>query len=94
MTTDRIEIDSVAEHEYLVTVEAGEESAQVQLFLDPETLSGLGLDGADEERVVEYVIEFLVRRQSVIDFPTLVYLEDVVASYGDFPMSVRQALTR
>lgn len=93
MTTDRIEIDSVAEHEYLVTVEVGEAAAQVQVFLDPETLSALGLDGVDEEHIIEYVIEFLARRQSVIDFPALMYLEDVVASYDDFPRGVRRALT-
>jgi transketolase len=94
MTTDRIEIDSVAEHEYLVTVEAGKESAQVQLFLDPETLSALRLDGVDEKQIIEYVIEFLARRQSVVDFPAFMYLEDVVAVYHDFPTAAGQALTR
>ena len=41
-------------------------------------------DGEDEESVVRRTAEFLTARQSVADFPDIVELEDVIATYGDF----------
>jgi hypothetical protein len=38
----------------------------------------------DEERVVRRTAEFLVARQGVADFPDIVELEDVIATYDDF----------
>jgi len=39
---------------------------------------------ADERRLVEETAEFLVERQSVIDLPPMVDLDDVAACYDDY----------
>jgi hypothetical protein len=53
------------------------------LRLTPEVLDPLG-SGVDEEDAVRRTVRFLLRHQDVEDFPSVVELEDVTASYPDY----------
>ena len=52
--------------------------------LTPSLLDRLRGDGEDEEHFVRRTAEFLVERQGVPDFPDIVDLEDVLATYDDY----------
>jgi hypothetical protein len=82
------EVESVGDHEYLVRVHGPGEDAEAWLRVTPEVLDGLGTD-LDETAVVHRTIAFLLRHQDATDFPSIVELEDVLASYPDY----RSALT-
>jgi len=47
-------------------------------------LDQVRLDGETEEQAVRRTADFLVARQGVADFPDIVELEDVIATYDDF----------
>jgi hypothetical protein len=79
-----IEIDTHADHEYVVRLRDGEEVCDAWFTVDPSVLEQLGVEGQDEEAIVRRTTEFLVERQDVADFPDLVDLADVVAAYDDY----------
>jgi predicted glycosyltransferase len=86
--TQGFEVEAVGDHEYLIRVHGTEEDAEAWLRVEPDVLDGLGLD-LDESTVVHRTIAFLLRHQDATDFPSIVELEDVLASYPDY----RSALT-
>ena len=77
------EVEAVGDHEYLVRVHGAEEVAEAWLRVTPETLDDLGT-GLDEATVVHRTVAFLLRHQDATDFPAIVELEDVLASYPDY----------
>jgi hypothetical protein len=79
---DDIEIDAQGDHEYLVTQASELEDVRTWFRLSPEVLDRIGSD--DEEDVVRRTVQFLRRHQDVADFPDVVELEDVIASYEDY----------
>lgn len=60
--------------------------------IDPTFLGHIGLGRVDRKRVVEGTARFLAAHQSVIDFPTMMDLEDIAAAYEDFPQKLRDRL--
>jgi len=83
-----IDIQPDGEHEYVVRLESGDEVADSWVHVAPEALAGLGVPVDREEAVVHRTVEFLLRHQEVPDFPRIVELEDVVASYADFARAI------
>ena len=79
---DDIDIDAQGEHEYLVTQASELEDVRTWFRLSPQVLDQIGSD--DEEDVVRRTVAFLRRHQDVADFPDVVELEDVIASYEDY----------
>jgi hypothetical protein len=77
------EVEAVGDHEYLVRVHGAEEDAEAWLRVTPEVLDDLGAE-LDETTVVHRTIAFLLRHQDATDFPSIVELEDVLASYPDY----------
>ncbi len=57
--------------------------------LTPDALAELGVDAGDEADLVERTVAFLRRYQEVPDFPEMVEIEDVLATYPDY----REAVT-
>ena len=78
------EVEAVGDHEYLVRVHGADEDAEAWVRVTPEVLDGLGIDEVDETTVVHRTVAFLLRHQGAADFPALVELEDVLASYPDY----------
>lgn len=78
------------EHEYLLRAEAEGEVIESRVMVEPGVLEQLGLKGADERQVVRETAVFLAGHQPVIDFPPMLDLVDVIASYDDFPEQLRR----
>ncbi|MGY1750156.1 hypothetical protein [Modestobacter sp. SYSU DS0511] len=82
MADDDIEIRAQGEHEYVVVQATEADDVTTWFTLTPEALDRLGSD--DEEDVVLRTVRFLRRHQDVADFPDVIELEDVIASYEDY----------
>jgi hypothetical protein len=52
--------------------------------ITPELLERVSARPGDEEGVVRRTAEFLVERHGVADYPAVVELEDVIATYDDY----------
>lgn len=76
-------MESVGEHEYLVRVHGSDEEAEAWVRVTPEVLDDLGIDVLDESVLVHRTVAFLLRHQDAADFPAIVEIEDVLASYPD-----------
>jgi hypothetical protein len=83
------ELDSLGDHQYAVRVHGTDEDAEAWVRVTPDVLDGLGVEEADESTVVHRTISFLLEHQDAADFPAIVEIEDVLASYPDY----RHALT-
>jgi hypothetical protein len=83
MTTS-IEIETQGDHQYVVRLRDDYEACETWFNITPALLDRIRVGGEDEERVVRRTAEFLVARQGVADFPDIVELEDVIATYDDF----------
>lgn len=89
------EVEPVGDHEYLVQVRGTEEHVEAWVRVTPGVFDGLAMDEIeeieeiDEITLVRRTIAFLVRHQDAADFPAIVEIEDVLASYPDY----RNALT-
>ncbi len=82
MADDDIEIDAQGEDRFLVVQASELEDVRTWFTVSPEMLDRLGTD--DGEDVVRRTVLFLRRHQEVADFPEVVDLEDVIASYDDY----------
>ena len=77
-------VEPAGDHEYLVRVQGAEEKAETWVRITPEVLDGLGIDVLDETTVVRRTVVFLLQHQDASDFPAIVEIEDVLASYPDY----------
>ena len=82
MTTS-IDIDTQGEHQYVVHLRDDEEATESWFTVAPGSLDDVRSEGEAEEDVVRRTAEFLLRRQGVADFPSIVDLDDVIVTYGD-----------
>lgn len=82
MADDDIEIDAQGDNTYLVVQPSELEDVRTFVTVTPEVMDRLGAD--DEEDVVRRTVLFLRRHQEVADFPEVIDLDDVVASYDDY----------
>ena len=79
-----IEIDTQGDHQYVVQLRDDDEVTESWFTLTPSLLDRLRRGDEDEEHFVRRTAEFLVQRQGVADFPDIVDLEDVLATYDDY----------
>jgi hypothetical protein len=82
--TVSIDIETQGEHQYVVRLRDDEERCESWFHLTPALLEQVGVGADDEESAVRRTAEFLVDRQGVADFPDIVELEDVIATYDDY----------
>ncbi|MBG6225086.1 hypothetical protein IWX63_001651 [Arthrobacter sp. CAN_A2] len=87
------DITRVSDNEYRVRTEAEGQSVESLFRMNPDLLGRLGAPDADEVTIVEATAHFLARHQSVIDFPPMIDLEDVLATYDDAPEQIQGLLT-
>jgi hypothetical protein len=84
-----IEIEQQGRHQYVVRLQDGEDVGESWFNLTPEVLEQLRVDEDAEGRCVRRTTEFLLEHQSVADFPDIVELEDVIATYEDYSSLIR-----
>lgn len=90
--SDTFDIEQVSEHEYRVSTKAEGQTVESLFRMNPDLLDQLELAGVDEAAVVEGTAQFLTQHQSVIDFPPMIDLEDIMATYENFPQQLRDHL--
>jgi len=78
-----IEMEPQGAHQYVAHLQAGENVGESWLNLTLEVLEQLRVGEDAEGRCVRRTAEFLLERPSVVDFPSIVELEDVIAAYDD-----------
>jgi hypothetical protein len=81
--TDVLDIEPQGEHQFVVRLSRREEAVESWFNLSPSVLDDLGVREEDEEELVRRTVAFLLQHQDVADFPTIVELEDVIATYDD-----------
>ncbi|PPB48294.1 hypothetical protein C4K88_15190 [Arthrobacter pityocampae] len=86
------DITRVNDNEYRVRTEAEGQSVESLFRMNPDLQGRLGGPEADEVAVVEATARFLSRHQSVIDFPPMIDLEDILATYDDAPEQIQRLL--
>ncbi|WP_430333411.1 hypothetical protein [Rhodococcus sp. ACT016] len=89
-----IRIEAVVDHEYRVHIDDRGDSVESEIIVHPDVLADLGFTPADEQLVVHHTAAFLAEHQPVVDFPTLVYLDEVAAAYRDYPEQLRLRFDR
>jgi hypothetical protein len=72
----------------VVSLRDGDDECESWFNFSPALLAQLGVE--DGERTVRRTAEFLVERQGVADFPDIVDLEDVIATYADYGRFIAQ----
>ncbi|RBY82525.1 hypothetical protein DQ238_04375 [Geodermatophilus sp. TF02-6] len=77
-------IEAQGDHQYVVRLRGEVEEVESWVELSPDLLDRIGVAEDDEEAVVRHTVRFLLRHQDVPDFPRIVDLEDVIASYPDY----------
>lgn len=86
------DIERVQEHEYRIRANIEDQPVESVVRLTGDTLAQLDLPDTDEVTLVRAIAQFLAQHQSVRDFPPLIDLEDLIASYDDFPGQLKQHL--
>jgi len=85
--TDPFEIEAQGEHEFLVRLQADDETVESWIRVDPDVLEQDDLP-RDEQELVRRTVRFLLGHQGVADFPQVVEIEDVIAGYPDYLASI------
>jgi hypothetical protein len=92
MEHNTFKIDLVNDNEYTVRAEAEGQTVESLFRTDPDYLDRIGLAEFDGKRVVEEAARFLAEHQPVIDFPSVIDLEDIAAAYEDFAQQLQKRL--
>ncbi|HSA51542.1 MAG TPA: hypothetical protein VLH10_15720 [Yinghuangia sp.] len=87
-------IEPLGDHEYLVAISSGTQTAEPQVRASPGIMRELGAGEDAEQRVVHETTAFLLDHQPLFDLPPMIDLEDVAAAYDDYLDELRQRLSR
>ena len=97
MTNNELQIESVLDHHYTITVQEGDDLIELMVYADPAVVALIATNQGDERRIVIETMRFLRRRQRADDLPSLLDLADVAAGYDswieEMRGNVRQSVT-
>ena len=85
-------IETLGEHRYLVRAQQGEEPVEILVRASPTVIARLAPREADESRVIEETLAFLVARQRADDLPPQLDVDEILATYEDFEDDLRGRL--
>ncbi|WP_314325897.1 hypothetical protein [Paenarthrobacter ilicis] len=86
------DIEPVNQNEYLVRWASEGQTGESLVHTNPDFLAEAGLDGFDEQKIVEETTAYMAEHQPVIDFPQTVDLEEIAAAYGDYAEKLKSRL--
>lgn len=86
------DIEPVNQNEYVVRWAAEGQTGESLVHTNPDFLAEVGLDGFDEQHVVEETTTYLAEHQPIIDFPQTVDLEEIAAAYTDYAEQLKLRL--
>ncbi|WP_104182281.1 hypothetical protein [Arthrobacter sp. B0490] len=90
--SESFNIDQVNDHDYRMRTDIDGQTFESLFRLRPDLVEKLGLSDVDEKTVVEATAEFLSQHQTVREFPPLIDLEDILATYDQYPQQLRDLL--
>jgi hypothetical protein len=87
-------VEAVGDHNYVVHLQAADgEAVEITVYASPDVIVGLtGANGADEGRVVEATVAYLLERQRADDLPAYLELDDVAGAYEGYIEDLRGGL--
>jgi len=94
LVTEIVEIEPQGPHQFVVRLRDREETAEAWFTLSPAVLDDLGPGADDEADLVRRTVTYLLGHQDVADFPSVVELEDVLATYDDYRDTIRSSAGR
>jgi hypothetical protein len=89
--TPMFEIENQGDHQFVIRLRDQAETVESWFNLSPTLLDELGVGHEDEEDVVRRTVTFLLQYQDVGDFPQVVELEDLLATYDNYARVVTSA---
>jgi hypothetical protein len=92
--TEIVEIEPQGPHQFVVRLRDGDETAESWFNFSPAVLDDLGPGTDDEEDLVRRTVVYLLGHQDVVDFPSVVGLEDLLATYDDYRDAMRSPAGR
>ena len=90
MSVDRLALEALGEHDYLVRFQQDELRVVVRVHADRAVVVRVG---DDEQRVVEATAAYLIARQGAEDLPEQVDLDAVAAAYDGYVEDLHRQLT-
>ncbi|MBG6184917.1 hypothetical protein IWX65_002895 [Arthrobacter sp. CAN_A214] len=85
-------IDQVNDHDYRMRTDTEGQTFESLFRMSPDLVEKLGLPDAEEKTIVEATAQFLSQHQSVREFPPLIDLENILATYDQYPQQLRELL--
>ena len=92
--SEQFDVERVSDHEFRIRTEAEGQAVESLLRMNPDLQEQLGLPDTDEVTIVQATARFLATHQSVIDFPPMIDLEDILATYDDFTQHLHDEIER
>lgn len=92
--SENFNVERVSDHEFRVRTEAEGQNVESLFRMNPDLQEQLDLPDTDEVSIVQATAHFLSKHQSVIEFPPMIDLEDILATYDDFPQQLRDEIGR
>ena len=89
--SEAVEVEAQGDHQFVVRLQGDGEGTESWFRLSPGVLEDLGVGPDGEEDLVRRTVDFLLQHQDAADFPDVVELEDVAASYDGYLDAVRPA---
>ena len=83
-----MDITPQGDHEYVVRTHGIESRIRVT----PDVLNRVSVTVADEPRVVEASVTWLLERQAAADLPPLIDLDDIADAYEDYVSGIGRQL--
>lgn len=90
--SERIRIQTLADHEYAVEVTEGTTQTRHRVVVPVDLIDDLGLAGADEQTVVRESIAFLLEREPATSIYDEFPLDTVASRFPDFADELRTRL--
>ncbi len=85
---DDIDIEDQGDHQYVVRLSDQGETVETWFRLTPEVLDRLSVSDDEETELIARTVAFLKKHQDVADFPDIVEIEDLLATYDDYEDAV------
>jgi hypothetical protein len=90
---DDLRVENLGEHRFLLSRFEGDELVEIEIYANPTVVERIGLDGVDEQRIIQAAAGFLLERQRADELPGKVDLDDVVAAYDGFIDEMRKRVS-
>ena len=85
--------EALDDHSYLLHLPDPDGNAvDIRVYASPDVLDRLGVDPADESRVVQATAAYLLARQRADELPAFLELDDVAAAYEGYVEDLRDRL--